>query len=71
MCLFASVPECVSAFTERAGRTREGGGRKRGVTASSLISEINRAAVDSGVSQIHSRMRSPGEDELKMDVQRL
>lgn len=47
------------------------GGRKRGVTASSLISEINRAAVDSGVSQIHSRMRSPGEDELKMDVQRL
>lgn len=46
-------------------------GRKRGVMASSLISEINRAAVDSGVSQIHSRMRSPGEDELKMDVRRL
>lgn len=70
MCVFQIVPVCecvcfcVCAFTERAGQTR---GK---AAACSLITKINRAAVDSGVSEVHSGMRSAPAGHVKMDVQR-
>lgn len=62
VCVY--VCACVYVFTERAGQTR---GK---AAVHSLITKINRAAVDSGVSEVHSGMRSAPAGRVKMYVQR-
>lgn len=56
---------CVRVCSQR-GLDRLGGK----AAARSLITKINRAAVDSGVSEGHSGMRSAPAGHVKMDVQR-